>query len=180
MQRSLNRRRFLQGTALVGIPATGGCLSARQSNSAGTETDQSSGNATDSRPTTGSPQGTESATPSADLQEWFVDTENFDGTVVDRTDAETVKITVGAKSGDRHLAFDPPAVQITAGTTVKWTWTGEGGGHNVVFPNGDISSSQIHARAGTHFQHTFEQSGTFRYRCKPHADFGQKGAILVL
>ena len=180
MQRSPNRRRFLQGTALCGITVTAGCLSVFQSNSDERETDQSPVNDTDSRATNETPQDTEPRTPSADLKEWFADTENFDGEIVDRTDAKTVTVEVGTKAADRYLAFDPPAMQITTGTTVKWKWTGKGGAHNVVFANADINSSQVHATSGTHFQHTFEHTGTFRYSCRPHHDFGQKGVVVVV
>jgi halocyanin-like protein len=113
------------------------------------------------------------------VDRWVVDSSNFDGTVVDRTDAETATITVGAPGNRGDLAFDPPVLRISTGTTVEWEWTGNGGGHNVVFLNADVHSGQVTHEPGSHFQHTFEQSGTYRYACQPHRALGQKGAIIV-
>jgi len=110
---------------------------------------------------------------------WVVDSSNFDGTVVDRTDSDVASVTVGSRGNRGHLAFDPPVLKISTGTTVEWKWTGSGGGHNVVFLNADIHSGQVTHESGVHFQHTFEQPGTYRYACQPHRALGQKGAIIV-
>ena len=33
--------------------------------------------------------------------------------------------------------------------------------------------------SGTQFTHTFEEPGTYRYRCEPHETIGMRGAIIV-
>jgi halocyanin-like protein len=113
------------------------------------------------------------------VDRWVVDSSNFDGTVVDRTDVDTATVSVGTQGNRGHFAFDPPVLKITTGTTVEWNWTGVGGGHNVVFLNSDIHSGQVTPESGVHFRHTFEQSGTYRYACQPHRSLDQKGAIIV-
>lgn len=155
MQLLSTRRRLLQTVSLVGLISATGCLSTDQSDS--TDTDPMSDN----------------------LLTWLSDANNFDGEAVEKTNADTVTIQVGAKAGDRHLAFDPPVVMISTGTTVQWQWTGNGGAHDVVFIDADVRSSQIHADSGSHFQHTFERQGSYRFVYKPHEDFGQKGAVIV-
>ncbi|MFC7174970.1 halocyanin domain-containing protein [Haloplanus litoreus] len=105
---------------------------------------------------------------------WVVDSSNFDGTVVDRTDVDTATITVGTGGNRGHFAFDPPILRISTGTTVEWKWTGNGGGHNVVFLNTEIHSGQVTHEPGVYFRHTFEQSGTFRYACQPHEHSARK------
>jgi halocyanin-like protein len=111
---------------------------------------------------------------------WLSDANNFDGDAVKKTNTDTVTIEVGVKSADRHLAFAPPVVVISTGTTVQWRWTGNGGGHDVIFVDTDVRSSQIYADAGVYLEHTFETEGSYRFVCKPHKDFGQKGAVIVV
>lgn len=107
--------------------------------------------------------------------EWFATVDNFDGTD-DWTDQDAILIAVGAAGG---LAFDPPAVRIATGTTIIWEWTGRGGGHNVVEENG-VFESEIHRESGTRFEHTFEETGVYRYLCTPHQASGMKGAVQVV
>jgi halocyanin-like protein len=179
MQSPSTRRRFLQTAGLVGLTGATGCLSTDQSDASGTEP------STESTSDTGTATERHTATDdrpslSDDLATWLSDANNFDGDAVDETNADTVTIQVGTKSGDRHLAFAPPVVAISTGTTVQWRWTGEGGGHDVVFVDADVRSSQIHADSGVYLEHTFETKGSYRFVCKPHEDFGQKGAVIVV
>lgn len=110
---------------------------------------------------------------------WMRDVQNFEGTVTDRTGSSTATITVGAEANGGAFGFAPPVMRISTGTTVKFEWTGDGGAHNVVFENADIHSGEVVAESGFHFEHTFGESGTYRYSCQPHQAIGQKGAIIV-
>lgn len=103
------------------------------------------------------------------------DVPNYEGTL-DLTDRDEVRIENGAGDG---LQFEPPAVQISTGTTVVWEWTGQGGDHNVVAEDGSFESETT-AAAGHEFSHTFEEPGTHPYTCTPHEAVGMKGAITVI
>lgn len=113
------------------------------------------------------------------VDEWLVGTSNFDGTVVDRTNSDTVTVSVGAEGNGGRFAFDPPALKVSSGSTVRWEWTGDGGGHNVAFESADIDSSEVAPEADTTFEHTFETTGQYRYACQPHQALGMRGAIIV-
>jgi halocyanin-like protein len=113
------------------------------------------------------------------VDEWVVDSSNFDGSVTDRTGVDTATITVGAEDARGNFAFDPPVLKVSVGITVQWEWSGRGGPHNVVFQNRDISSDEIYSDPGVHLEHTFEKSGTYRFACEPHQSIGMKGAIIV-
>lgn len=106
--------------------------------------------------------------------DWFDDVDNYDGTV-DARDEDEVEIAVGANGG---LAFDPPAVLITPGMTVRWEWSGGGGSHDVVHVDGAFESDRTR-EAGHIFEHAFDESGVYRYVCEPHRRAGMKGAIAV-
>ncbi|MFD1515583.1 plastocyanin/azurin family copper-binding protein [Halomarina rubra] len=127
----------------------------------------------------------------------LADTENYDGTVADETDTDSVTVEVGAGWGDEdQYGFTPPAVRVTAGTTIEWVWRSSG--HNV------------HATAGAEFESIIQTEGdTFEwvvpsdlgsgettgtatetatptgtpdvveYQCDPHAGMGMVGVIVV-
>ncbi len=105
---------------------------------------------------------------------WFDDVDNYERTV-DATGSDRVTVRVGAGSG---LSFGPAAVAVSAGTTVVWEWTGEGGGHNVSAESGAFESETIE-EAGHTFDHTFEEAGIHEYVCTPHQAVGMKGAVVV-
>lgn len=113
------------------------------------------------------------------VDEWLVETDGYDGTIADRTGTELVEITNGASGNGGSFAFDPHAVKVSAGTTVRWSWTGRGGAHNLVFEDADIGSETIHADSGVHYEETFTDPGVFRYACQPHRALGHRGAIVV-
>ena len=113
----------------------------------------------------------------AQFDGYLSDVSNFEE-VRDRTDAETLSITVGASGNGGALAYAPAAVRVAAGTTVTWEWTGEGGQHNVV-DEGDAFKSALVTEAGHSFTHTFETAGTFKYYCTPHKGLGMKGVVAV-
>ena len=117
------------------------------------------------------------AQESFDYDGWFEDANNFDGTV-DMTGEEQVTVEVGV--GDISLAFGPSAIHVDPGTTVRFEWTGEGGGHNVAErETGERYESDRTAEAGTQYELTFESDGISKYVCVPHASSGMKGAVVV-
>lgn len=113
------------------------------------------------------------------VDRWMRGVGNFDGAVADRTGSSTATVTVGAEGNGGQFGFAPPVLRVSTGTTVEFEWTGDGGAHNVVFENADVHSGEVVAESGVHFEHTFAESGTYRYSCQPHQALGQKGAIVV-
>jgi halocyanin-like protein len=106
--------------------------------------------------------------------DWFDGVDNFDGEV-DRTGQDETGVMVGVDDG---LAYGPPAIIVTPGTTVVWEWTGKGGGHNVVADDGTFGS-ELTKEAGHTFEQTFADPGLFRYFCTPHRDLGMRGGVRV-
>lgn len=119
------------------------------------------------------------ATGNSEVDQWIVDSDNFDGTVVDKTGADAATITVGAPGNGGAFAFAPPVVRVSADTTVRWKWTGNGGAHNVVFQDIDLGSGGPVPEPGVHFEHSFDETGTYRYACAPHRALGMKGVVIV-
>ncbi|PSP82101.1 halocyanin domain-containing protein, partial [Halobacteriales archaeon QS_1_68_17] len=113
-----------------------------------------------------------------DFGGWFDDVGNFDG-VVDRTGQSEVTVTVGAEGNGGAFAFAPAAVRVDPGTTVKFEWTGEGGGHNVIGEDNDLDSGDPVAESGVNYEYTFEEDGIYKYVCEPHLSLGMKGAVVV-
>jgi halocyanin-like protein len=122
--------------------------------------------------------GSSSSSSSVSFDGWFEGVSNFDGSVVDATGQSEVEVTVGAQGNGGNLAFDPPAVRVSQGTTVVWTWTGMGGAHNVAAEDGSFESELV-TEEGHTFSHAFEESGTVEYVCTPHRALGMKGAVVV-
>ncbi|PYZ02634.1 hypothetical protein C8039_02635 [Halogeometricum sp. wsp3] len=103
--------------------------------------------------------------------------ENFDGTIVDRTDTDTATVTAGVEGNGGKFAFGPPALKISTETTVRWEWTGEGGPHNIVSKGDGPLNSELVAEEGNTYEHTFAETGTYLYSCKPHKGLGMRGAV---
>ncbi len=108
---------------------------------------------------------------------WLSDADNYDG-VVDETGADTVTVTVGADNGGQPYGYSPAAVRVDPDTTVQWEWNGRGGAHNVKEDGGDYESELVN-ESGHTFTHTFTESGTSKYLCSPHQQFGMKGVVVV-
>ncbi|SDM91292.1 halocyanin domain-containing protein [Halogranum gelatinilyticum] len=113
-----------------------------------------------------------------EVDEWVVDSGNFDGSVADETDSETATVRVGAEGNRGTFAFDPPVLKVSIDTTITWEWTGAGP-HNVAFEDIDVTSGTPTAEEGATFEHTFEESGVYLYACEPHQSLGMKGAVIV-
>jgi halocyanin-like protein len=111
-----------------------------------------------------------------DYDGWLDPAGNYDGTADFRGEGE-VEVAVGA--GDQGLAFEPAAIMVDSGTTVVWEWTGAGGGHNVVEEDEAFGDDEVHVEEGHTYEHTFEESGVYRYVCTPHDAQGMRGAVAV-
>ncbi|ELZ98069.1 halocyanin hcpA [Haloferax mucosum ATCC BAA-1512] len=112
------------------------------------------------------------------VDRWLADTSNYDGSVLDHTASSSVDVTVGARGNASDLAFDPAAIKISPGTTVNWTWSGNGGPHSIRFKDADFGVDPK-SDPGKHFVHTFTETGIYRYECGPHSSLGGRGAIVV-
>lgn len=126
-----------------------------------------------------------------EVDEWLTETEvggeapNYDGTIVNQREQDTVQVDVGA--GEDGIAFEPAAVSVSTGTTVRWEWTGEGGAHNVVAdPDGQIGESEYEFSSGDPvdgegetYEETLDDAGIALYHCEPHLSVGMKGAVVV-
>jgi plastocyanin len=94
---------------------------------------------------------------------------------------KSVKVGPGGQ-----LVFDPDSLQVTPGTTVKWTW--ESDNHNVVVesqPDGADWKGTEGAPSKTYntghtYSHTFETKGTYEYFCQPHKTAGMTGSVEVV
>jgi halocyanin-like protein len=106
--------------------------------------------------------------------------DNYDGSVADETGSSSVTIQVGTEGNGGAFAFSPPAVQVDAGTTVTWEWTGQGGQHNVVAEEGADFESDLTAESGFTFEQTFDSTGVVKYFCRPHEALGMKGVVEVV
>ncbi|MDX5990327.1 MULTISPECIES: halocyanin domain-containing protein [Haloferax] len=113
------------------------------------------------------------------VDKWLADTSNYDGSVLDRTTSSSVDVTVGARGNASDLAFDPAAIKISPGTTINWIWSGKGGMHSIRFKEEDFGTDAPKSDPGKHFEHTFTETGIYRYECGPHTALGGRGAIIV-
>ena len=81
-------------------------------------------------------------------------------------------------SVDDPMSFDPPNVNIKAGDTVTWNWSGSG--HSVTSDDGTFDSD-VQSAPFT-FSQRFSTAGTFGYYCKVHGDaggIGMSGTVVV-
>lgn len=113
------------------------------------------------------------------LDEWLTSTDvgdaddTYDGTVLDRRDADEIRVDVGVEGNHGDFAYGPSAVAVSPGTTVRWVWTGNGGGHTVdAVPEEQLGASDYGfssgdpvAEAGHEFTQTFEEAGVALYHC---------------
>lgn len=168
----VSRRRLLVlgGSGLAGT--VGGCL---QFSDPSEQTATGGGNTT----------ATATSTPNADDPEQllddytlaYLDDESVES-VTDRTGEDSADITVGG--GDDHLSFDPVILRVTVGTTVRWDWSGDGGGHSIVSDgDGPLDSGSPTTGGGINYEYTFESAGTYRYYCAPHGNLGGRGVVVV-
>lgn len=73
-------------------------------------------------------------------------------------------------------AFDPDDIQVAAGATVTWTWTGSNP-HTVTFDDASIGNSAT--KTDGSFQKGFDSAGTFTYFCQVHGRAVMSGEVVV-
>ena len=88
-----------------------------------------------------------------------------------RADAAPVAGVTEVAAKDNQ--FTPPAIEVPAGTTVTWAFEDGFVPHDVT---ADGFSSGDPQRSGS-FTHTFDQPGTYPYRCTLHD--GMIGRVVV-
>jgi plastocyanin len=87
--------------------------------------------------------------------------------------ADAAPVTGVTEVAAKDNQFTPPAIQVTAGTAVTWTFDDRFVPHDVT---GDGFTSGDPRRSGT-FTHTFDRPGTYPYRCTLHD--GMVGRVVV-
>lgn len=126
--------------------------------------------------------GTENTVPGEEypaVDEWLTETEvggaddTYDGTVLDRRGTDEVQVDVGAEGNKGEFAFDPSAVVVSPGTTVRWVWTGQGGAHSVrAAPDEQLGESDYEfssgdpvGEAGHEYAQSLDEEGIALYHC---------------
>jgi plastocyanin len=66
----------------------------------------------------------------------------------------------------RNIAFNPPDLTISVGTTVDWKWEDHGIAHNVVSDGPGPLNSPLKATGD--YDYRFTQPGVYHYRCTVH------------
>lgn len=88
---------------------------------------------------------------------------------------DTITITVDST----NFRFDPPAVTISEGETVRFLWSGELLPHNAVDRGGAFDSGEPSRNVDYSFTFETGMNGTYEYVCEPHEDMGMVGTITV-
>lgn len=109
---------------------------------------------------------------------WLETTSNYEETC-DHRDADEADVAVGVRANGAYWGFGPAAVAVSPGATVRWTWTGRGGTHDVYERNEVFASGKPVDRDGETFEVTFDEPGVFKYACRPHQSQGMKGVVFV-
>ena len=167
MTQRVSRRRYVAGTgAALTAGVLAGCSGGGDGSDGGDDGNGGGGSVDD--------------VPSG-MDDYLSDARLYDGTIMDRTGTDEVVVDVGA--GDVGFAFDPPAVRVDVGTTVRWEWTGEGGAHNVAAASDsatDFNSGAAVDSAEETFEQSFDEPGVQLYYCTPHQMNGMLGGIDVV
>jgi halocyanin-like protein len=167
-----DRRTVVRAACVALVGSVAGCLGG-DSSDGGTDPPET----TTEPPATTTAPATETASQPT-VESFLSDTGNFDG-VVDRTGTDAVGVDVGVEANGAFFGFGPAAVRVDQGTTVTWTWTGQGSTHNVVARHGAEFASEQSSEEGFTFEHAFDEPGTVLYVCEPHEGIGMKGAVVV-
>lgn len=163
-----SRRTLLSTTALAGLGSLTGCLGSSPEVFGAVRADDDA----------------EIDTPAASAQcltDFLEDANGYDGYPERYGPGADPTVTVGASPAgrDTHDAFEPVVVRVVPGTTVSWLWTGYGGPHNVVGLDETFDSGDAVDDNGVHFEHTFSETGTYRYLSEPNRDAGMRGVVEV-
>lgn len=76
------------------------------------------------------------------------------------------------------IAFMPQEITVEAGTTVTWS-NEDSVAHTVTAREGGASFDSGNMDAGTTFETTFDEPGTYEYVCDYHVGSGMTGTIVV-
>ena len=87
--------------------------------------------------------------------------------------ADAAPVTGVTEVAAKDNQFTPPAIQVTAGTTVTWRFDDRFVPHDVT---GDGWTSGDPKSKGS-FTHTFDRPGSYDYRCTLHD--GMDGRVVV-
>jgi halocyanin-like protein len=132
-------------------------------------------------------QATAPASAQTDAYGGYLEDEGtWGGETADASGQDEVTVQVGVQGNNGPNAFGPAALYVDPGTTITWSWTGNGG-HNVI-GEGDEESfidsreetdSDIPRSPEATYQVTFEDEGVYQYYCQPHKPLGMKGVVVV-
>lgn len=151
-----NRRTIIRSAGVVALSLLAGCTNTDSSTEGGAG-DSSSEEETNSANEGGETNdSTTHIEPPAEVDEYLSDANLYEGSVVDMTDRDSIEVSVGA--GETGLAFDPPAVRVSPNTAITWTWTGEGGAHNVVSESTGSEENQNESNHGSNQEHAGSES----------------------
>jgi len=114
------------------------------------------------------------------VDRWLTETEvggrdaTYDGTVLDARGRDEVRVDVGVAGNGGTYAFDPSAVAVSVGATVRWGWVDGREGHNVVCaPARQLGESDYAFRSGgptiaadTEYTRTLDRVGVALYHCE--------------
>jgi plastocyanin len=85
-------------------------------------------------------------------------------------------VTVAQDAGSSVMVqdnqFTPSTLQVSAGTTVTWTYTGDSQ-HTITADDGSFDSGPING--GDTFMWSFSAPGTYAYYCQFHGGPGGEG-----
>lgn len=115
--------------------------------------------------------------PARTFDGWLAETDNY-SEVVDATNDDVIRVAVGAEGNGGRLAFDPPAVHVSAGTTIVWEWVTDGVTHDVRAADGSFASGAAD-QVGHRYAVRLEGDGVVKYECSPHSGEGMRGVIVV-
>jgi plastocyanin len=102
--------------------------------------------------------------------------------------AKTVEVSM---HNDTNPVFDPVAVRITVGDTVRWSNNGilihtvtfdpklAIDAKNVVLPAGVAGFASGDLNQDDTYSHTFTAKGTYKYVCRYHEVMGMVGTVVV-
>lgn len=156
--------------------STGNASTANETAGANATTATNGTTGTNNTSATNGTAGTSVGTGAVD--EYLAEAKGYDGSIADETGSDGIEISVGA--GENGFAFGPAAVRVSPGTTITWTWTGEGGTHNVVSEDdGPLNSGQPEMGEDVTYEETLDSPGVYPYYCNPHRSLGMKGAVVV-
>jgi len=119
------------------------------------------------------------------------DSETDDGNQSNEPETDVTEVDVGP---EKRLRYEPEAVEITVGDTVRWVVRSEG--HNVTshpdaspkcenpegaepFKSYEGDSHFAILEVGATFEHEFTVPGEYVYVCTPHTGQGMVGTVMV-